>query len=326
MIAKVSTRRETAALAALGVPVVNISGQIATPRQPTVNSDDLLVGRMALRHLHGKGYRRFAYCGSAEHLASHLRWLGFRQEAATLGIAVVERKIVPRGDHSEPYPDRLRTRLAQWVADLPKPVGIFAFTDRVALELDEACHRSGRRVPEEVAILGVGNDLTRLEFAHVEISSIQLNTRRIGLLAAELLHDILGGRLRPPRSTLVSPLKIVTRRSTDRFSVDDEVVAHALDYLREHEGNVIYVDEVARVVGVSRRVLEMRFRRHLNTSVYAEAQRMHLDHAIELMADPDLTISEIAYASGFESASRFSTAFRGRFGQPPARYRAGLRA
>ncbi len=325
IIARVATRRNEGVLAALGVPVVNVSGQIATPRLPLVNTDDLRVGQLALRHLHGRAYRQFAYCGNTTHLGSMLRYRGFCAEARRLGVtAAIPQHILPQGDQNAPYPDATRARLAAWLQGLPRPVGILGFTDRVALELDEACARLGLRVPEDVAILGVGNDLARVEFAHVALSSIQLNTQRIGLLAAEMLQARMDGRRDPPGETLVSPQKIVTRLSTDRFAVDDEVVALALDHMREHVGNTIYVEEVARAVGVTRRVLELRFRAALGTSVYAEAQRLHFDRAMELMPEPALTLSEIAYASGFESPSVFASAFRRRHGVTPSEYRRRL--
>jgi LacI family transcriptional regulator len=325
IIARVATRRNEGVLASLGVPVVNVSGQIATPRLPLVNSDDLRVGQLALRHLHGRAYRQFAYCGSRTHLGSILRYRGFCAEARRLGItAAIPQHVLPQGDQNAPYPDAIRTRLSAWLQGLPRPVGILGFTDRVALELDEACARLGLRVPEDIAILGIGNDLARVEFAHVALTSIQLNTQRIGVLAAEMLQARMDGRRDPPGETLVSPQKIVTRLSTDRFAVDDEIVALALDHLREHVGNTIYVEEVARAAGVTRRVLELRFRAALGTSVYAEAQRLHFERALELMPEPALTLGEIAYASGFESPSVFAAAFRRRHGVTPSEYRRSL--
>ncbi len=325
IIARVATRCNETALTSLGLPVVNVSGQVPTPRLPLINTDDLRVGQLALRHLHGRAYRHFAYCGNTTHLGSVLRYRGFCAEARALGVhAAIPRHILPRGDQNAPYPDAPRIRLAAWLKTLPRPIGLLGFTDRVALELDEACARIGLRVPEDVAILGVGNDLARVEFAHVALTSIQLNTQQIGLLAAETLQAMMDGRRVAPEEILVSPQKIVTRRSTDRFAVDDEVVALALDHMREHVGNTIYVEEVARAAGVARRVLELRFRAALGTSVYAEAQRLHFENALELMPEPGLTLGEIAYASGFESPSVFASAFRRRFGVTPSAYRAQL--
>jgi LacI family transcriptional regulator len=332
IIARVATRRNEAVLARLGVPVVNVSGQIATPHFPLINSDDLRVGQLALRHLHGRAYRNFAYCGNTTHLGSVLRYRGFTQEARRAGItAAIPRHILPRGDQNAPYPDATRLRLAAWLKGLPRPVGILGFTDRVALELDEACARLGLRVPEDVAIMGVGNDLARVEFAHVPLTSVQLNTQQIGGLAAETLQRLMDQRPAPdaPRrpasgETLVSPLKIVTRQSTDRHAVDDETVAAALDYIREHAGNTIYVEDVARAAGVTRRVLELRFRAALGGAVNAEILRQHFERAEELMAEPALTLGEIAYASGFESPAVFATAFRRRHGVTPSEFRRKL--
>ncbi|MCC6416188.1 MAG: DNA-binding transcriptional regulator [Opitutaceae bacterium] len=325
IIARVATRRNATALAALGLPVINVSGQIATPRFPLINTDDLRVGHLAMRHLHGRGYRQFAYCGNATHLGSVRRYRGFCAEAKSFGVrAAIPRHSLPQGDQNAPYSDTTRARLTAWLKTLPRPIGILGFTDRVALELDEACARAGLRVPEDVAILGVGNDLTRVEFAHVPLTSIQLNTQQIGLRAAETLQALMDGHRVPPIETLVPPQKIVTRASTDRFAVDDEIVAQALDHLREHVGNTIYVDDVARAVGVTRRVLEMRFRAALGTSVNAEVIRLHFERALELMAEPGLSLAEIAYATGFESPSVFSSAFRRRFQQSPSDYRRQL--
>jgi DNA-binding LacI/PurR family transcriptional regulator len=66
------------------------------------------------------------------------------------------------------------------------------------------------------------------------------------------------------------------------------------------------------------RVLELRFRAALGTSVYAEAQRQHFERALELMAEPGLTLGEIAYASGLESPSVFASAFRRRHSVTPS--------
>lgn len=325
IIGRVATRRNEAALASLDLPVVNVSGQIATPRMPLINTDDLRVGQLALRHLHGRGYRRFAYCGNVTHQGSVRRFRGFCAAARELGInAEIPRHTLPQGDQNTPYSDATRTKLADWLKTLERPVGILGFTDRVALELDEACARVGRRVPDDVAILGVGNDLTRVEFAHVALSSIQLNTERIGVVAAETLQAMMTGNEHRAGEIFIEPRKIVTRSSTDRFAVDDEVVAVALEHMREHVGNTIYVEDVAHAAGVTRRVLELRFKAALGTSVYAEAQRLHFERAVELMAEPGMTIGEIAYASGFESPAVFATAFRRRHGLAPSAYRQQL--
>ena len=324
IIAKVGTPADERTLRQLRVPVVNTSGQCATPALPVVNTDDRTVGRLAAGHLLARGYAQLAYCGNRAHLASQLRLRGLQEETARRGGPKVLTAFLPFGDQVAPYSEKQRVALQRWLRTLPRQSGVFCFTDRVALEIDEACAALGLRVPEDIGILGVGNDLTRLAFAHTDISSIQLNAPAIGALAAEAMLQAFAGKPPSPGTVLIAPRKIITRKSTDHFAIDDEVVTAALDHMRENAGNDIYVDEVARNVGVSRRALELRFRRALKSSVYAEAQRLHFERAIELMADEHLTLGEIAYASGFGSSVIFSTMFRRRYAETPSAYRERL--
>jgi LacI family transcriptional regulator len=323
VIAKVGTLRDERALVSLDLPAVNISGQMETKRVPTINTDDERVGALALQHFHRRGYRHFAYAGSSTHFGSRLRLAAFRHECRRLtrNESPVATHFLPLGDQTAPYPERVRQKLTAWVRSLPRPVGVFTFTDRVALEVEEACRALDLKIPEEVAILGVGNDLTRIEFAHIELSSIMLNADSIGWQAAEYIDRELSGQRPPLGTTLVAPLKIVTRRSTDAYAVADEAVGIALDHIREHLGNAIYVEEIARAVGVSRRGLEVRFRKALGVSIYEEVQRQQLEFAATLLTEPELPVGEVAFRCGFGSNAAFTRAFTRWSGKSPSDFR-----
>jgi LacI family transcriptional regulator len=293
------------------------------PLLPTVNSDDLAVGHLAAQHFHGRRHRHFAYVGDRYHAAARLRWTGFQQAAKAWG-ATASHHYLPHDESDAPYPARQRRDLLRWLRQLPRPVGVFCFTDRVAVEVADACERDRLRVPEDVAILGTGNDATRLDFAHVEVSSIQLDTARIGELAAETLHNLLRKPRRQPAEILVPPQRISIRRSTDKLAVEDEVVTHALEHIGTHAGNTIYVDDIARTAGVSRRSLELRFRRALGTSVYDQVQRVRFERVVELLTNPGLSLDEIAFSTGFGSLAAFSRMFRRHFDASPSAYRQSL--
>ena len=104
-------------------------------------------------------------------------------------------------------------------------------------------------------------------------------------------------RVTPPTEELIRPLKIVTRQSTDRFAVQDEAVARALDYIRDHIGNTLYVGEIARASACSPRTLSQKFKNLLGTSIYGEVQRLRMERVEELLANPDLSLGEIALLS-----------------------------
>ena len=319
LIVKISNAAEEELVVRHGLPTVNISGQVPTPRVLTVNTDDRQLGAMAAQYFHRRGYRNLVYSGNDAHRASVLRGEGFVAEAARLGLTAehIRARLHRRVGRLE----TVRRSLVRWLRRIPRPAGLLAFDDFEAFEAAMACAEAGLAVPDEVGIIGVGNNPTRLELSPVALSAIELNTPLIGFRAAELLFDLLQGRRTPPHEELVKPLKFVTRRSTDAFASDDEIVSRALEHIRDHVGNTIYVDEIARVVGCSRRTLELRFRSNLGTSVYAEVQRQHLEHAKELLANPALTLSEVAYASGYEDANHLGLAFRRQLGTTPGKFR-----
>jgi LacI family transcriptional regulator len=323
LLARVVSPRDEAVLARTGLPVVNVSGERATPRLAWVNTDDFAVGLMAWRHLADRGYRHAGYVGNRTHLASLRRRQSFREAAVVGGATWADYELVREHEES-PFPQPVRRRLAAWLRSRGRPLGLLAFNDRVALELAEACALAGLAVPGDVAIIGVGNDLTRLEFAPTAITSIELPTQQLGYEAVTWLWRMASGRPETGERRLAPP-KIVTRRSTEALAVDDEVVARALDFIRVNRGNTIYVDVVARAAGVSRRVLEKRFRRGLGDSVNAVVQRAHLDRAQELLADSELSLAEVAYASGYESPQHLHVAFRRLLNRTPGSFRSAGR-
>ena len=78
-------------------------------------------------------------------------------------------------------------------------------------------------------------------------------------------------------------------------------------------------------MGISRRNLELKFRRGTGRTILAEIQRIRLDHAKRMLRDTDLPIPQIAASSGYNSASYLTQVFHKDVGVTPARYRARFR-
>jgi len=323
VITRVASRAEEAVLLRAGIPVVNVSGRFHAAKLDNVYNDDERVGQMAAVFFQRRGFTAVGFCGVEKHRASRLRQKAFRDQLKTWHFVPSE-LVLPELPEGGTPSLRAVGRMADWLMDLPKPVALFAFNDAIARALAEACGERGMAIPESVAILGVDNDDTQLGFSTVALSSIELNRRRIGLTAAQRLYARVVEGLSDIGTERVPPLKIVARGSTDKLAVNDPVVAEALDYITEHLGNTIYVDEVAREVGVSRRSLEVRFRAALETSVYAEVQRQQLDRArVLLQESPRMTIAEVAYACGFQDARHLNVVCRKKLGCTPGALRNG---
>jgi LacI family transcriptional regulator len=119
----------------------------------------------------------------------------------------------------------------------------------------------------------------------------------------------------------IPPTGVITRRSTDLTAVTDVEVAEALRFIREHASGPMGVDAVLKNATVSRRQLERRFRTSLGRSMLDEIRRCRVERARQLLLETDLTLPQVATASGFSSASYLTVVFGESAGQTPGNFR-----
>ncbi|NIN34841.1 MAG: helix-turn-helix domain-containing protein, partial [Gammaproteobacteria bacterium] len=81
--------------------------------------------------------------------------------------------------------------------------------------------------------------------------------------------------------------------------MDDSDVVAAIRFIRQHSKDVIQVNDVVNVVTLSRRVLEKRFRSILGHSIHDEIRRVRVEQIIQMLAETEMSISEIAQVLGF---------------------------
>lgn len=290
-----------------GMPVVNVSSALGEDDMPSVVSDDVAVGRAGADHLLRQGFRSFAFYSPVDRRFARLRHEGFRSRLREMRHAV---ELVTNEND-------LVTSLFQ----LERPLAIMASNDSAALSVLEHCRGHGLRVPDEIGILGVDNDDLIQSLAFPPLSSINMATDRIGFEAAALLERLLAGETLTAHRTLIPPTGVVTRQSTDVLSIADHDVAEALRFIRDHAGKPIGVEDVSHSVTISRRQLERRFRETLGRSVFEEIKRCRIERAKQLLGETELTIPQIAAASGFANASYFTVVFGEATGATPGVYR-----
>jgi LacI family transcriptional regulator len=220
---------------------------------------------------------------------------------------------------------RDRPRLEAWLQTLPKPIGILAHNDLRGRHVVDACRRLGIAMPDEVAVLGVDNELPHCEMCNPPLSSIVTDSERIGFEAAGLLDQLMNGKTPPAKRVLIPPLGIVVRQSTDVMATTDSYVAKAVRYIREHAAEGIDVGDVLRHVMISRTALDKRFLKVLGHTPHEEIRRVRLKRARELLAESDLTIEVIAERCGFRHGEYLGAVFLRDFGQTPGEFRAQQR-
>ena len=96
----------------------------------------------------------------------------------------------------------------------------------------------------------------------------------------------------------------------------------ARTFIDENLAQPLSVDDLAKHACLSRYHFIRQFRRHFYVTPHQYLTRKRLDKARELLADSQLTITDICFAVGFESVGSFSTLFHRDVGWSPSIYRA----
>ncbi len=324
-IAAIGTPDEARAARRLGIPVVNFGGTLEGVGLPQVMVDHYAIGRMAAEHLLQRGFRRLAYCGTEGLAYSRLRAEGFqhlaKQADAECNVLQMPRETSPRATWQQHT-----AALERWLGQLQPPVGVLAVHDYRARVVVDLCRSLGLRVSHDVAVLGVDNDPTICEFCQPTLSSVSRSAWRNGYEAAALLDMLMAGKTPPSGEVLIPPDGVVARHSTDTVVIDEPHVAAAVHAMRDHLGETFGIEQVAAASAISRRQLELRFRRVLGCTPHEYLSRLRVERAKDLLTRPDrVKLEHVAKACGLASAERLRLVFRRVTGQTPADYRRSRR-
>ncbi len=321
IISRATTPRLAQAIQCTGVPLVELTDRHGESLLPQVRSDDAAIGRMGAEHLLERGFNRFAFCGF-----SREAWSRRREEA--FKATVLERSGVDCQVYNSPWHgpaanswDEERSQLESWLASCETPLGILACNDVRGQHIHEACANLGMSVPEQVAILGVDNDDLICRLCTPPLSSVMPNAEAVGFRAAETLAKLMDGQQDVQPVSLLPPIGIATRQSTDVVAINDRAVADALQYIRLHACEGLTVDEVVGANKVSRSTLERQVRKFLRRTPQEEIRRVQVNRAQELLMTTKLSLEKIAPMCGFEHPEYLHVVFKRVTGQTPGEFR-----
>jgi LacI family transcriptional regulator len=309
LIVQTASPHQARAMQRRALPVVNVSSKLELRGFPSVVSDDVAVGRLGADYFLQRGYASLLYYAPEERQFARLRREGF------------DRRVIESGREPR-FASTVKELRSFLSSDRAKPrAAIFACNDRAGVEVLDLCREMSVRVPDQVAVLGVDNDDLVQSLANPPLSTINTARERIGFEAAAMLERLILGAPLASRSAYIAPLGVITRRSTDVMAFDDRDVVDAVRFIHAHAGRPIGVNDVLREVPLSRRQLERRFRARLGRSILDEITRCRVDRAKQLLVETELTLPQVALASGFRSASYFSVVFAEQEGTTPGAYR-----
>jgi len=330
IIARVENQQTARAILDAGIPAVllGVDPQIVADvpelaQFSEVSSDSEGAARLAAQHLLERGFEYFAYVGIPGRVWSDRRGNAFCGAIREFGFQPHSYE-QPRQKKDHGW-EREQAILGQWIAALPKPVGLMACNDDRGREVLDACRLAGVHVPEEVAVIGVDDDELFCELADPPLSSVGLNAEHGGYRTAHLLDQLMHKKIATPQRLIVEPTHVVTRRSTDVKAFNGREVGTALGFIHRNRARNFTVNDVAEAVGISRRNLEVKFRKAVGKTILSEIQRIRLEHAKRMLRETDLPISQVAEASGYNSGSYLTQVFRREIGVTPAKYRTQVR-
>lgn len=302
------------------IPLIDLNDAPIVKNVPKVRPDNFAVGHMGAEHFLERGFQHFAFCGLTESWARE-RAAGFMEALGLAGKScnIFEadyRTVDPQYDLEQ------RALIQKWLAGLPRPLALMACNDLRALQVVGACRAAGYLVPNEIAVLGANNDYLRCAFGNPPLSSVATDRQLAGYRAAELLDRMmLAGQCEGQDDIRIDPIRVVVRHSTDVLAIDDRVTCAAIHHIREFGCRGVTAEDVARHVGVSRHVLERKFRHLVGRSVHAEIRQVQIARIKQLLTETDMPLKNIADLVGIPHTEYVNVMFSRHVGMTPGMFR-----
>ncbi|MGN8552932.1 UNVERIFIED_CONTAM: LacI family DNA-binding transcriptional regulator [Microbacterium sp. SLM126] len=187
-----------------GLPIVVIDSDDRY-HYPVVDTDQAQGARLATEHLLQLGHRTVWHiAGPEESYSAHRRRLSWEETLRDHGAEV---PVVLSGDWSA----RSGHRAGMSLAAMPDVTAIFAANDQMALGALNALHSMGRRVPEDVSVVGFDDTAESAEY-WPPLTTIRQHFDEVGALALKSLVATIE-RQQPLQTDLVST-ELIVRSST----------------------------------------------------------------------------------------------------------------
>ncbi|MEV0586416.1 LacI family DNA-binding transcriptional regulator [Nonomuraea sp. NPDC050310] len=196
-------------IAAARAPVVIIGLVPDGTQVDNVRADSRAGVRLAVHHLHSLGRRRIGFLnGPLDTVPGAAREAAYREALDELGLPY-EESLVQIGDF---YREAGAGAARELLARSPGVDALMCANDLIALGALDVLRASGRRVPEDVAVVGM-DDTDLAAASWPTLTSVSLGSAERGRAAAELLLARLEEGDRTPSVVTVEP-RLVIREST----------------------------------------------------------------------------------------------------------------
>ncbi len=190
------------------LPLVTLDREATRPGLDSVIADHLSGGLLATRHLLALGHRRIAcLAGPARLSSSAQRLAGYRKALAGAGVRPLD-ELVHHGDF---HPESGWAAARRLLRGARPPTAVFACNDLMAIGVLRAADELGRRVPEDLAVVGY-DDIELSRYTIPPLSTVAQPKQEMAREALRLMaRRIEAGPLRPQQRRL--PVSLVVRQT-----------------------------------------------------------------------------------------------------------------
>jgi LacI family transcriptional regulator len=203
----INTRRVERPVLPRALPTVLLNCYVADHGLPSIVPNEVLGGLTATQRLLAAGHTRIGYINGEPWMdASRDRLRGYRRALASADIAFDSNLV--RNGNWEPSAGYEHTHA---LMKMPSPpTAIFCSNDMMALGSYEALWELGRRIPDDVAVIGY-DDREIARHLRPPLTTVVLPHYAMGIDAVECLLDVVAGHTVPPQIKVEGQL--IERRS-----------------------------------------------------------------------------------------------------------------
>jgi LacI family transcriptional regulator len=196
-----------------GIPLVFFDRVCDELETSQVVVDDFKGGFLAAEHLISKGCKRIAHISGPQHLNIYINRLqGYLKALRKHNISIEEELIL-----ESPLTREDGMACAKKLLESANPPdAIFAANDTSALSIILYAKENGIRIPEDLAIVGFSNEPFS-EYLNPSLTTIEQSGFDVGTKATEILLDIINNKTGNHQETIVLPVKLIERESSNRI-------------------------------------------------------------------------------------------------------------